>query len=278
MPLFTDQTGRCIDIAAPPQRIVSLVPSQTELLYDLGLDQRVAGITKFCIHPDAWFRTKPRVGGTKTLHMDRIDALRPDCIIANKEENVREQVEALAERYPVWTSDVSTLEDALSMIRSIGLLTDTAPAADRIAEDIEESFARLQIRCSVLYQQPVRTAYLIWKDPWMTVGSDTFIHDLLLRCGLHNVFGHLQRYPTITIEDIRESGCELLLLSSEPFPFKQQHLEALQQQLPGTSVRLADGEHFSWYGSRLLQSPGYFLELLGDLIQKPFRERGRPLS
>ncbi|WEK35291.1 MAG: helical backbone metal receptor [Candidatus Pseudobacter hemicellulosilyticus] len=273
MPLFTDQTGRCIDMPDRPGRIISLVPSQTELLYHLGLDHRVAGITKFCIHPTEWFRSKPRVGGTKTLHLDRIAALQPDCILANKEENVQEQVETLARQYPVWTSDIHTLEDALSMIRSIGRLTGALPEADALAADIEEGFARWQIQCSALYQQPIPTAYLIWKDPWMTVGQDTFIHDLLQRCGLYNVFGHLPRYPAISIEQLQAAQPALLLLSSEPYPFKEKHLAALQTLLPHTSIRLADGEAFSWYGSRLLHSPAYFRELLGDLIHNPLQKK-----
>ncbi len=117
MPIFTDQTGREVSIPSHPQRIISLVPSQTELLFDLGLEEQVAGITKFCVHPEKWFRSKTRIGGTKNIKSALIHQLQPDLIIANKEENVKEQVEELAAHYPVWVSDIHDLQSALDMIR-----------------------------------------------------------------------------------------------------------------------------------------------------------------
>lgn len=240
-----------------PSRIVSLVPSQTELLYDLGLDTAVAGITKFCIHPGDWFNTKPRIGGTKTINIDQVKKLQPDLIIANKEENVKEQVAALSTFCPVWTSDTSNLAQALEMIASIGTITGTAGKAAAIVNGIRDCFLSLPASTRML-----RAAYLIWQDPYMTIGGDTFIHDMLTRSGFENVFKNQQRYPVISVDDIKESDCEVLLLSSEPYPFKQQHVEALQRQLPSTKVILADGEMFSWYGSRLLQAPAYFSALI----------------
>jgi ABC-type Fe3+-hydroxamate transport system substrate-binding protein len=239
-----------------PQRIISLVPSQTELLADLQLDDRVVGITKFCVHPGHWFRTKTRIGGTKQLKMDTIHQLKPDLIIANKEENVKEQVEELAQHYPVWVSDVNTLEDAYDMIMHIGKLTGTEERANKITDEIIKSFSELQR----LNDQP-RTAYLIWKDPYMTAGADTFIHSMLDAAGFNNIFSHLNRYPEVTIEQLQTARCELLLLSSEPFPFKQKHIEELQDYLPTTRILLVDGEMFSWYGSRLRFSPLYFNQL-----------------
>jgi len=241
-------------------RIVSLVPSQTELLYDLGLDEQVVGITKFCVHPQQWFHSKTRVGGTKSVHIDRVMALQPDLIIANKEENIKEQVDALAAQFRVWTSDISNLTQAIQMIESIGQMTRTVTRATAIADTIRHRFAQLTPQ-----PVPVRTAYLIWQDPYMTVGGDTFIHDMLTRCGFENIFGDLQRYPSITVEEIKNRHCQLLLLSSEPFPFKQQHINELQQQLPSTKILLADGEMFSWYGSRLLLAPAYFELLIEGL-------------
>jgi len=257
MPIFTDQINRTITLSGIPQRIISLVPSQTELLYDLGLDVQVAGITKFCVHPESWFRSKKRIGGTKNVHRDIVDSLQPDLVIANKEENVKEQVEALAAQYPVWVSDVNNLEDALDMVQTIGAMTGTMARADQLRQDIITRFATLHPR-----SPSIRTAYLIWKNPYMTIGQDTFIHYMLSRCGLHNVFGDRTRYPAITVEALQTAGCELLLLSSEPYPFKQQHIDELQAQLPHTRILLADGEMFSWYGSRLLQAPDYFASLL----------------
>ncbi|MFT3824605.1 MAG: helical backbone metal receptor [Chitinophagaceae bacterium] len=260
MPFFTDQLGRTIEITTSPGRIVSLVPSQTELLASLELDDAVTGITKFCVHPQHWFRTKTRIGGTKNIKPDIIRQLAPDLIIANKEENVREQVELLARDYPVWISDVNDLNSALSMIRAVGELTGTGSKASAIADQITADFTTL-----LTAQQSIRTAYLIWKDPYMTVGGDTFIHDMLTRCGLHNIFGNSLRYPSISLEQLQAADCRLLLLSSEPYPFKQQHIDELQQYLPGTTIMLVDGEYFSWYGSRLLHASQYFRQLLLNL-------------
>ncbi|MBX9893399.1 MAG: helical backbone metal receptor [Chitinophagaceae bacterium] len=252
MPQFTDQTGYTISLSHVPKRIVSLVPSQTELLYDLGLDECVVGITKFCVHPKAWFRSKQRVGGTKTVKLDVVAALQPDLILANKEENVQEQVEALRNIAPVWTSDISNLAETLDMIQAVGALTDTAATATTIQERISNSFAAL----SGTTQR--KAAYLIWRDPYMTAGGDTFISDMLQYCRCTNVFAHQQRYPTITLEDIRDSGADTVLLSSEPFPFKEKHIAEISAELPGVQVLLVDGEMFSWYGSRLLHAPAYF--------------------
>jgi ABC-type Fe3+-hydroxamate transport system substrate-binding protein len=252
---FTDQTGRTITINKP-QRIISLVPSQTELLHDLGLDNEVIGITKFCVHPKEWFKAKTRIGGTKQLKIDIVHGLKPDLIIANKEENVKDQVEELADHYPVWVSDVNNLEDAYKMIEQIGLLTGKVNKSKEIIGSIKKEFSRLPAPDSVL-----RTAYLIWQKPYMTVGSDTFIHSMLQAAGFENIFYSKNRYPEITIDDLYKSNCQLLLLSSEPFPFKQKHIDELQPHLPNTKILLVDGEMFSWYGSHLLQASAYFKNL-----------------
>jgi ABC-type Fe3+-hydroxamate transport system substrate-binding protein len=267
MPVVTDQTGRTVSIPSDPKRIVSLVPSQSELLADLGLDAEVAGITKFCIHPQHWFRTKTRVGGTKQLHMDSIHSLQPDLVLANKEENVKEQVEELAKHYPVWVSDVNTIADAYDMISSIGTLINKTARARKIVSLIKENFAGLSARGSGLLtpDSGLRTCYLIWKNPLMTVGGDTFIHSMLETAGFENLFSDKQRYPGISMEELRTANCELLLLSSEPYPFKQKHVDELQRQLPDTKILLVDGELFSWYGSRMQYAPAYFNQLRHQL-------------
>lgn len=266
---FTDQLGRNIHFHSYPQRIISVVPSQSELLFDLGLDHEVVGITKFCVHPHHWFHSKTRVGGTKTLKIDAIDSLKPDLIIANKEENTKEQIETLAKKYPVWTSDVYDLQTALQMILAIGELTNKAESAIVLVDQITNNFTRLnrdvgprrdEIQKSARQRN---TAYLIWKDPYLTVGGDTFIHAMIKAAGLNNIFQYLTRYPEIRIEDLRNSNCELLLLSTEPYPFKQKHIDELQPHLPGAKIIVVDGEMFSWYGSRLLHAPDYFRSVLG---------------
>lgn len=239
-----------------PARIVSLVPSQTELLAELGLEQQVVGITKFCVHPRGWFKNKPRVGGTKTLNLEKIRALQPQLILANKEENSREAVHAAAEIAPVHVSDISTLPEALDMIRTLGLLTGTQVAADNLARKISRAFAELKPPLT-----PKTAAYLIWKDPWMAAGRNTFIDAMLEYAGFRNVFGDLQRYPELSLDALRSAAPDCVLLSSEPYPFREKHRSDLAGVLPGTEIYLVDGELFSWYGSRLLLSAPYFRRL-----------------
>ena len=249
----TDQIGRTVRIPKRPLRIVSLVPSQTELLFDLGLNDRVVGITKFCVHPDVWFRNKTRVGGTKKLNFVTISALKPDLIIANKEENNRDDIAHLEQEFPVWVSDVNDLDSALKMIDSIGQITDSDSVP--IRNEIELGFGHLKPIATDL-----KTLYLIWKSPYMAAGSDTFIHDMMLRCGFRNVVG-ASRYPELTGDGIVNLNPALVLLSSEPFPFNENHIEALQNLLPNAKIALVDGEMFSWYGSRLSRAPAYFKSL-----------------
>jgi ABC-type Fe3+-hydroxamate transport system substrate-binding protein len=251
------------DLNYLPKKIISLVPSQTELLYDLGLETETVGITKFCLHPQAWFKTKLRVGGTKTVNIDKIHALKPDLIIANKEENVQEQIETLALHYPVWLTDVNNLADALQMIADIGMLTGKKAEATNLSFTINNSFADLE-KLQTL-NTIHKTVYLIWRKPYMTVGGDTFINDMLRHCGFENIFADKVRYPQISIAQLQAVHCKLLLLSSEPYPFKQKHIDELSKQLPGIKIILADGELFSWYGSRLLKSPAYFRQLIAQI-------------
>lgn len=253
--LYKDQLGREVEIPSPPRRIISVVPSQTELLYDLGAT--VQGITKFCVHPDAWFRSITRVGGTKQLNLELIASLQPDLIIANKEENEKAQIEALAARFPVWTSDIRHLEDACNMITAMGDILQRHHSAGIIRHKIETGFDGLQA-----LPMAVPTAYFIWRAPWMVAGGDTFIHEMMKRCGFRNVFEDEPRYPVISLPRLTASGCRLVLLSSEPFPFKEKHIAEIREYLPDTAILLVDGEMFSWYGSRLMYAPAYFAELI----------------
>jgi ABC-type Fe3+-hydroxamate transport system substrate-binding protein len=258
--LFTDQMNRSVEVAWPPKRIVSLVPSQTELLYDLGLHNEVVGQTLFCIHPPEMHELKPRIGGTKNVNIETVAALQPDLIIGNKEENDRQTIEALAKLYPVWMSNIQTLEDALEMINLIGELVNRPTEAQLIVSTIQQSFSTLLANS----QQPtVKSVYLIWRKPWMAAGHDTFINDMLNRLGFHNVAQSLDsRYPEITDQQIQSFQPDVIFLSSEPYPFKAKHIEELQAICPQATIKLVDGELFSWYGSRLVHSVAYFKELL----------------
>jgi len=248
-----------------PKRIVSLVPSQTELLHWFGLEQETVGITKFCVHPEKWFRSKTRVGGTKAVNKSAVDSLQPDLIIANKEENLQEQIEALALDHPVWLTDIKNLEDALQMIGDIGKLVNKEKEAESLVNEIEKTFDSLSSRLPTANSRPA-TCYLIWQNPYMTVGHDTFIHDMLSKCGFENIFANQSRYPEVTIAQLQTANCQLLLLSSEPYPFRQKHLNELQTHLPNTKIVLVDGEMFSWYGSRLLNAAEYFKNLISSVL------------
>jgi len=250
-------------ISSIPQRIVSVVPSQTELLFSLGLEKETRGITKFCVHPQEWFNSKIRVGGTKALNLEKIREIAPDLILANYEENVKEQIEALAEDFPVWVTDVRTTEDALQMIRDTGFITGRGPQAESLITDIENAFSRW--KADPRSDKGLKVAYLIWKDPFMTVGGDTFINSMLEMAGFRNVFAWRDRYPEVGISELKSAGCDLILLSSEPYPFSQKHAEQLSIELPGSRVILTDGEIFSWYGSRMLKAPAYFIQLWQSL-------------
>ncbi len=253
MPQFKDHLHQTIFLPNPPKRIVSLVPSQTELLVDLGLGDRIVGVTKFCIHPKGLKREKTVIGGTKNFRIDRIDSLQPDLIIGNKEENYKEGIERLSEKYPIWMSDIFTLEDAYRMILSIGELTDTVPKANQIISQIKNELEKE-------FRFKGSAVYLIWKDPLIVVGSNTFIDSMLKKAGFQNLIDQA-RYPEIDLEELVHMNPDYLLLSSEPFPFKEKHISFFIERLPKTKIRIVDGEMFSWYGSRLVFAGKYFSTL-----------------
>ena len=261
LPIFppltvTDQMGRRVVVPFPPRRIVSLVPSQTELLFDLGLGEKVVGVTKFCIHP-ADARTKATViGGTKNFDFEKIAALKPDLIIGNKEENYQGGIEQLAANYPVWLSDISNLTEALDMIRRVGFICGAKEKAEAMAREIEASFSALTTT-----QPTISAAYFIWRKPYMVAAGGTFIDDMLHRAGFVNVFAGQARYPEITAEQLAAAAPQRILLSSEPYPFGEKHLAEFQAICPAAKIEIVDGELFSWYGSRLRKSAAYFSRL-----------------
>lgn len=258
---FTDQLGRVVSIPFPPKRIISLVPSQTELLFDLGLENELAGLTLFCIHPADKVKSVPRVGGTKKLDLQKIKDLNPDLIIGNKEENDQRQIEELMEQCPVWMSDINNLDDALAMIDLIGEITDREDRANAIISEIKEAFNGL------LIENSVKTAYFIWKDPYMLAGHRTFIDDMLERGSFENIV-HTDRYPIIDRSELMVMQPEIVFLSSEPYPFKTKHVPEIKQIWPDAKVIIVDGEIFSWYGSRLLQTPSYLQSLKTRLLEE----------
>lgn len=220
----------------------------------MGLRDSLVGITKFCTHPAEEVKRISKVGGTKTIRFDLIEQLKPDLIIGNKEENDREAITLLERKYPVWMSDIDTVDDALNMIQSIGEITNRQPLASQLVSDLRISFSHLQKR------HPQRVLYLIWKSPWMAAGKNTFIDSMLNHAGWQNAV-ILDRYPTLTESQILAIDPEVVFLSSEPFPFAEKHIAELKLLLPNAKVMLVDGEMFSWYGSRMLLAPAYFNSL-----------------
>ena len=259
--IFTDQLNKAIELKSFPKRIISIVPSQSELLWDLGLREELIGITKFCIHPKELHQAVTHIGGTKTLNIDKIRLLKPDVIIGNKEENDQAQIEALQKEFKVWMSDIYTLDDSLLMIEGIGELVNKKEEAKKITTLISTSFEHLK-------QTHQTVLYFIWKKPYMVAGRATFIGHLLEKIGLKNSISEINsRYPTLSLQDIISLNPELIFLSSEPYPFKEINIEELQKHLPHTRILIVDGELFSWYGSRLIYSVTYFNELIERLIK-----------
>lgn len=256
MPAFTDQTGHKLHLNHIPGRIVSVVPSQSEFLWDIGLEKELVGITKFCIHPQSMYKSVTRVGGTKKLDIEKIRSLKPDLIIGNKEENEKAQIEELRKEFNVWMSDIYTLNDALEMMRWIGELTGKQQAAEKIILDIKSSLPGIQN----LFP-PEKVLYFIWKKPYMVAAKNTFIDYVLNFIGFKNAAAELQRYPELNEETLKAIAPDCIFLSSEPYPFKEKDIEELQQILPAAKILIVDGEMFSWYGSRLRLMPDYLREL-----------------
>jgi len=254
------------DLTKKPTRIISLVPSQTELLHFLELELETFGITKFCVHPSSWHREKIKIGGTKNLDIEKIINLEPDLIIANKEENVKEQVEKLALDFNVWVTDVNNFNDALQMINDIGILTKKEIRSNALIHLIKNAFTESQLESNGLKN----VLYLIWKDPYMTIGGDTFINNMLLQSGFKNMFDDKLRYPEVNLDALRELKPEYIFLSSEPYPFSNKHKEELQTELPDSKIVLVNGEMFSWYGPRLLQAAYYFKELHLEILNSNY--------
>lgn len=253
-----DQTGRRVKTPENPQRILSLVPSITELLFELRLDERMVGRTRFCVYPSQRVERIPVIGGVMGLNSHEIDKIAPDLILASREENARNEVMDLARRHPVWVSDVHNLDDALQMIESIGEICGVTKQATDIKTNIEEAFHKLDH----IPPDIVRAVYLVWKDPLYTVNRNTFIHDMMARCGIENVFADKEdSYPIIREKEIRERKPDFILLPNEPYNFQEHHRRKFSESFPQTEVKRVQGEYFTWYGSHLLNAPSYFKQL-----------------
>ncbi len=255
-----DQIERNISTNKTPKRIISLVPSQTELLVDLGLMDSIVGITKFCIHPIGLKKIKTVVGGTKNINIEKIKALKPDIILCNKEENTKEIVEVCEQIAPTHVSDIYNLDDAKELISQYGKMLSCKTSALKINNELE--FKINDFKQFIKNQKTIRVTYFIWRNPWMVAANNTFINHLLQLNNFENIYANQERYPEIDIKKMRQVNYpDLILLSSEPYPFKETHIQEIQEHNPNSKILLVDGELFSWYGSRLLKAFDYFKEL-----------------
>jgi|LGOV01.1.fsa_nt_gb ABC-type Fe3+-hydroxamate transport system substrate-binding protein len=256
---FTDNLDRQVVIDFPPKRIISTVPSQTELLSDLGLDNEVVGITRFCTYPTDWKKRKTIIGGTKRLDFNKISSLNPDLIIGNKEENIKPQVEEIASKFSYWISDVNSFEDNQKLIKDIGAICGKKLEAEVLCSRISDVCKNV----SKVQKTPKRVAYFIWRNPFMVAGNNTYINSLLSKLGFVNVFKQLEgRYPVITFKDLENANVDEIFLSSIPFPFNAIHAQEFEMHFPDKKITFVDGEVFSYYGSRIAKSESYLLSLL----------------
>lgn len=255
MTIINDHLQRTIELVEGPQRIVSLCPAITETLVTLGAN--VVGRTKYCIFPKEHVETIPTVGGTKQIDIEAIAALQPTLIICEKEENTKEIVESLEQRWPTFVCEVTTVETAYRMIETVGALGQCEEQAQQLTVNIRQAFQTLPTFNG-------RVAYMMWRKPYMAVGATTYIDDLLHTLGFENPIATLEgRYPAVTIEDLQQANLDYLLLSSEPFPFSEKHIAEFERVLPNERMLFVDGEMF-WYGARMLEAAHYFQQFLND--------------
>lgn len=245
-------------------RVVSLCPSITELLFSLGAGDSVVGRTRFCVEPAGRVDLVERVGGTKNPKLARIVELRPDIVFMNEEENRLEDAEALRQAgLTVHISFPRSVSETAEMVRSIARAVGCHEAGEQLAAEIEREVQR--IREESRFLRPLRYAYLIWRNPWMAVGGDTYVSALLAEAGGSNVFGgYAERYPTVSVDDLVSSEPEAVFLASEPFPFAERHVVELMQATgwPRSRFELVDGQLLSWHGSRTLEGLRYAERLL----------------
>lgn len=254
-----DGLGELVELKAPAQQIISLVPSQTEWLAYLGLDAQVQAITKFCVHPFSWRSRKSIIGGTKNVHIERVERAQPDLIIANKEENEKDSIRAIKEKYPTYVSDVKNVDGAFKMMRDTGKLTGKLELAEDFIGLMKYKLSQIPI---VPNEVKPRVLYVIWDDPIMAVGGDTYIDAIISLGQMSNAAAAFSRYPILNEKALQQvQPIDMVLLSSEPFPFAEKHIRKYKSIFPDSEIRLVDGELFSWYGWRLTKTLDYLVDL-----------------
>ncbi|NIM20579.1 MAG: ABC transporter substrate-binding protein [Candidatus Latescibacteria bacterium] len=249
---------------SPPGRIVSLVPSITETVVLLGADQRLVGITDYCVHPEDALADIPRVGGTKNPDVPDILSLEPDVVLANKEENRKRDVEALEKQVPVFVTYPTTVRESLKTVRDLGTLLNAEDEAAKFTEECEGMMR--SIAQDVTVSKPLRTACMIWRDPWMAVGPNTYASDLLKALGFENVYGSRKdRYPVTSLEELAERRPDVILLPNEPYEFDEGDKSFVEdfvnERGVSAMILLLMGSHLTWFGSRTLAALEYLLDI-----------------
>lgn len=247
-----------------PNRIVSLVPSLTEALFAFGVGERVVGRTRYCLWPPRAVRKVPTVGGTKKVDVRRVLELEPDLVVAVKEENTRENVEELEEAgVPVFVGAPENVAGAIEMLRELAG-TIEAPRARAVLDPIERVYGRLREEAAQIQKR--RVFVPIWKNPYMSVGFDTYVHDALKACGGENVCGDMARYPVVALEEVEAMQPEIVVLPDEPYPFSAEDLEEVYAlDIPAAHadrIHLVDGKLLTWYGPRMASSLAQLAALL----------------
>jgi ABC-type Fe3+-hydroxamate transport system substrate-binding protein len=264
--LVVDALGRRLELKRPPQRIVSLVPSLTEWLFDVGLGARVVAVTDYCIEPAAALAGIPRIRGTKNPDRAKIIALQPDLVIADQEENRERDVQALtAAGVPVYVTAIRSVADVLEQY---GRLAAVLGAADAAAPGLTALRAALAEAAQRAPQRRIPTLAFIWRDPWMAVGAETYASDLLERCGAENLGRRLPgRYPRASLETFMRLQPEVILLPNEPYAFSERDLVAFAPYGDVPAVRdgrvlLCDGMMLTWPGLRAVRALRVFAEAI----------------
>ncbi|HEY0157989.1 MAG TPA: helical backbone metal receptor [Thermoanaerobaculia bacterium] len=248
---MNDVRGRAFSLGSPPRRVVSLVPSLTETLFDLGAGDAVAGITDFCIFPPDL--RLPRLGGTKNPRVDEVRALAPDLVHMNLEENLRRHAEAIEEFAPVFVTEPKSVGDVAALIAQLGELHGRQEKAAELVERLREAQAAMPRR-SLTFACP------IWKNPWMWCGGDTYVSRLVEAAGGVNVLRDQTRYPHLSLEEVLSMRPDVVFLPDEPYLFTEEDAAAIQ----GTRViGPFPGHLFTWHGTRTILGLGFLREALG---------------
>ena len=253
-----DDLGRKIDFERPPETVVSLVPSLTKTLSDLGLGEKLAAVTRFCKYPQELVQTLPKIGGPQKVDTQKILGINPGVVLSVKEENNREQVLQLAEKIPVVVFNIRNIDDALRMITTLGRLFSVETKAHTITSRIKKGLAN-----TVFPTKRLTVLYLIWKKPWMAAGKDTFIGSMLQAAGFENLANG--RYPEVNETMMRRAS--VIMLATEPYPFKEAERKQLAERFPRQKVLIVEGEIFTWFGSYMLNAASYLTKLIEKLQQ-----------